>query len=126
MDLNDTAQEEQFRSQIRTWLADNLPQGWETLAHGEREVRIETSARDELSELRADAPAVVRRIFPEVDRLYAARGDTTVTQVNALHCLHAIREHGGQARMVQLGPVSHEISDFLALPRIVRWFQSLH
>jgi alkylation response protein AidB-like acyl-CoA dehydrogenase len=37
MDLNDTAQEEQFRSQIRTWLADNLPQGWETLAHGERE-----------------------------------------------------------------------------------------
>jgi hypothetical protein len=59
-------------------------------------------------------------------RLYAARGDTTVTQVNALHCLHAIREHGGQARMVQLGPVSHEISDFLALPRIVRWFQALH
>jgi len=29
---------------------------------------------DELAELRADAPAVVRRIFPEVDELYAARG----------------------------------------------------
>ncbi|MGH3410291.1 MAG: alpha/beta hydrolase family protein, partial [Streptosporangiaceae bacterium] len=58
-------------------------------------------------------------------RLYAARGDTTVTQVNTLHCLHAIREHGGRARMVQLGRVSHDISDFLALPRIVRWFQAL-
>ena len=30
--------------------------------------------REELPELRADAPAVVRRIFPEVDELYAARG----------------------------------------------------
>jgi UDP-glucose 4-epimerase len=29
---------------------------------------------DELAELRADAPAVVRRIYPEVDELYAARG----------------------------------------------------
>lgn len=29
---------------------------------------------DELAELRADAPAVVRRIHPEVDELYAARG----------------------------------------------------
>jgi UDP-glucose 4-epimerase len=30
--------------------------------------------RDELAELRADAPAVVRRIYPEVDQLYAANG----------------------------------------------------
>ena len=30
--------------------------------------------RDELAELRADAPAVVRRLYPDVDRLYAARG----------------------------------------------------
>jgi UDP-glucose 4-epimerase len=29
---------------------------------------------EELAELRADAPAVVRRIFPQVDELYAARG----------------------------------------------------
>jgi len=29
---------------------------------------------EELAELRADAPAVVRRLFPEVDQLYAARG----------------------------------------------------
>jgi UDP-glucose 4-epimerase len=30
--------------------------------------------REELAELRADAPAVVRRIFPDVDQLYTARG----------------------------------------------------
>jgi UDP-glucose 4-epimerase len=30
--------------------------------------------RDQLAELRADAPAVVRRLFPDVDALYAARG----------------------------------------------------
>jgi UDP-glucose 4-epimerase len=30
--------------------------------------------REELAELRADAAAVVRRIFPDVDQLYAARG----------------------------------------------------
>jgi UDP-glucose 4-epimerase len=30
--------------------------------------------RDDVAELRRDAPAVVRRLFPEVDALYAARG----------------------------------------------------
>ena len=59
-------------------------------------------------------------------RLYAARGDKTVTQVNALHCLRAIRAHHGRVRLVQLGAVSHNISDFLALPKIVRWFHTLH
>ena len=57
-------------------------------------------------------------------RLYAARGDTTVTQVNAQHCQQAIRAHHGQVRLVELGAVSHDISDFLALPKIVRWFQA--
>ncbi len=57
-------------------------------------------------------------------RLYAARGDTTVTQVNAQHCLQTIRAHHGHARLVQLGAVSHNISDFLALPKIVRWFDT--
>lgn len=57
-------------------------------------------------------------------RLYAARGDTTVTQVNAQHCLQAIRARHGDARLVQLGAVSHNISDFLALPKIVRWFHT--
>jgi hypothetical protein len=59
-------------------------------------------------------------------RLYAASGDTTVTQVNAQHCLQAIRARHGYARLVQLGAVSHDISDFLALPKIVRWFRTFH
>ena len=57
-------------------------------------------------------------------RLYAASGDTTVTQVNAQHCRQTIRAHHGQVRLVQLGAVSHNISDFLALPKIVRWFRA--
>jgi len=57
-------------------------------------------------------------------RLYAASGDTTVTQVNARHCRHAIRTRHGHVRLVQLGAVSHNVSDFLALPKIVRWFQA--
>lgn len=58
-------------------------------------------------------------------RLYAARGDTTVTQVNAQHCARAISSHGGRAELVQLGPVDHDTSDFIALPQIVRWFLRL-
>jgi hypothetical protein len=58
-------------------------------------------------------------------RLYAASGDTTVTQANAQHCLQNIRTRHGHVRLVQLGAVSHDISDFLALPKIVRWFQTL-
>jgi hypothetical protein len=57
-------------------------------------------------------------------RLYAASGDTTMTQVNAQHRLKAIRARQGNARLVQLGAVSHNISDFLALPKIVRWFRT--
>jgi len=57
-------------------------------------------------------------------RLYAASGDTTVTQVNAQNCRQTIRAHHGQVRLVQLGAVSHNISDFLALPKIVRWFHT--
>lgn len=69
-------------------------------------------------------------------RLYAARGDKTVTQVNALHCLQAIRAHHGQVTLVQLGAVSqpapvpsvfrgHDISAFVALPKVLRWFLAI-
>ena len=70
-------------------------------------------------------------------RLYAARGDKTVTQVNALHCLRAIRAHHGRVRLVQLGAVSqpapavpaafraHDISAFIALPKVLRWFLAI-
>jgi hypothetical protein len=56
-------------------------------------------------------------------RLFAASGDTTVTQVNAEHCASAIQAHGGNVEVIQLGHVDHGTSDILALPRIVRWFQ---
>jgi hypothetical protein len=69
-------------------------------------------------------------------RLYAASGDQTVTQVNALHCLQAIRARHGQVRLVQLGAVSqpapvppafrgHDISAFIALPEVLRWFLAI-
>jgi Secretory lipase len=58
-------------------------------------------------------------------RLYAARGDTTVTDVNAEICAARIRSAPGDVRLVQLGDVDHDVSDFLALPRVVRWFQAL-
>jgi alkylation response protein AidB-like acyl-CoA dehydrogenase len=35
MDLNYTIEEEQFRDQVRSWLAANLPVGWQSLASGE-------------------------------------------------------------------------------------------
>jgi hypothetical protein len=58
-------------------------------------------------------------------RLYAASGDTTVTQVNAQQCARAIRARGGSVQLIQLGQVGHDTSDFVALPQIVRWFSEL-
>lgn len=69
-------------------------------------------------------------------RLYAARGDRTVTQVNSLHCLQALRAHHGRVRLVQLGAVSqpssvppafraHDISAFVALPEVLGWFLTI-
>jgi len=48
-----------------------------------------------------------------------------VTQVNAKRCWQTIRTHHGHALLVQLGAVSHNVSDFLALPKIVRWLHAL-
>jgi hypothetical protein len=58
-------------------------------------------------------------------KLFAARGDTTVTQVNAEQCVRAIRARGGHAQMIQVGDVSHDVSAFVSLPQIVRWFLQL-
>ena len=41
--------------------------------------------RDELAELRADAPAVVRRLYPEVDELYAAAGWTLFPSLDRVY-----------------------------------------
>jgi hypothetical protein len=57
--------------------------------------------------------------------MFAASGDTTVTPADAAQCAAAIRSQGGNVRLVQLGNVSHDVSDFLALHQIVRWFAAL-
>ncbi len=58
-------------------------------------------------------------------RLYAARGDTVVTDVNAEHCQRTLAARGSSVRIIPLGDVSHDVSDFVALPRILRWFGTL-
>ena len=58
-------------------------------------------------------------------RMFAASGDTTVTPADAAQCAATIRSHGGNVTLVQLGNVSHDVSDFLALHQIVRWFLTL-
>ena len=61
-------------------------------------------------------------------RLYAASGDLQGTPVNSVDCLRAIRARGGDASLIGLGSVAHFgvnghfVSNFLALPKIVRWF----
>jgi hypothetical protein len=63
-------------------------------------------------------------------RLYAASGDSQVTPVNSADCVRAIRARGGDASLVGLGSVGHfglvghDISAFLGLPKVVRWFAS--
>jgi hypothetical protein len=53
-------------------------------------------------------------------KLFAASGDTTVVPADATQCARVIH-----APVVQLGDVSHDVSDFVALPQILRWFQQL-
>lgn len=56
-------------------------------------------------------------------RLYAAAGDHTVTQANAQHCQQALKRRGRDVPLIELGAVSHDVSDFIALPEIVTWFR---
>jgi hypothetical protein len=55
-------------------------------------------------------------------RIYAAAGDRTVPRANAQHCQHDLRQHGRDVRLVGLGDVDHDVSDFVALPEILTWF----
>jgi hypothetical protein len=54
--------------------------------------------------------------------LYAARGDTTVAETNALVCARRLRARRAAVRVIELGTVDHDVSDFLGLPRMLRWF----
>src|SRR4051794_31927108 len=53
--------------------------------------------RDDLAELRADAPAVVRRRFPEYDALYAARGWRMFDSIERVYDNARAREELGWA-----------------------------
>ena len=57
--------------------------------------------------------------------LYAARGDTVVTELNAQRCQRIIRAHAGHSHIIELGNVTHDVTDFIALPRILGWFMDL-
>jgi hypothetical protein len=86
------------------------PEFYTWFQHPTGALRDALAANDTCSGWRPDVPV----------KLFAASGDTTVTQVNAEQCGKAIG-----APVVQLGDVSHRVSDFVALPQILRWFLQL-
>ena len=56
-------------------------------------------------------------------RLYAARGDTTVAEANTLVCARRLRTHRARVHITELGEVDDDVSDFVALPQVLRWFR---
>jgi hypothetical protein len=59
-------------------------------------------------------------------RLYAARGDRDSVIANAWHCQAALRAHGAHVPVIDVGPVDHDHSLVLALPKLLAWFQHLN
>jgi len=98
---------------------------------------LETSILDRLSGPLCDAVTGRTDSQALLERIEWASGDEAVTQVNAQHCQQAIAAHHGRARLIQLGPVSeqapgqppawrgHNLSAFVALPKVLRWFETL-
>jgi dienelactone hydrolase len=58
-------------------------------------------------------------------RLYAASGDRDSVIANAWHCQAALRAHGADVPVIDVGPVDHNNSLALALPKLLAWFQQL-
>ena len=59
-------------------------------------------------------------------RLYAARADRDSVIANAWHCQRALRAHGADVSVIDVGPVDHVTSLVLALPKLLSWFQQLN
>jgi hypothetical protein len=59
-------------------------------------------------------------------RLYAARADRDSVIANAWHCQAALRAHGADVPVIDVGPVDHNHSLALALPQLLTWFQHLN
>jgi UDP-glucose 4-epimerase len=53
--------------------------------------------RDDLAELRADAPAVVRRLFPDYEAIYAERGWSMFPTIDRVYDNTRAREELGWA-----------------------------
>jgi pimeloyl-ACP methyl ester carboxylesterase len=58
-------------------------------------------------------------------RLYIGTADRTVANLNSTHCQAALRTHGVNAPIIDVGDVDHSPSARLALPQIVTWFNGL-
>jgi hypothetical protein len=59
-------------------------------------------------------------------RLYAARADRDSVIANAWHCQAALAIHGTRVPVIDVGPVDHDTSLVLALPKLMAWFQHLN
>ncbi|WP_328770077.1 alpha/beta hydrolase family protein [Streptomyces sp. NBC_00286] len=55
-------------------------------------------------------------------RLYAAAGDPSNLPINTERCRDALRRHGGNASIVDLGDIDHVTSEQHAVPAVARWF----
>lgn len=58
-------------------------------------------------------------------RLYIGTADRTVANLNATHCQAALRAHGVNAPIIDVGNVDHSGSARVALPPILTWFNHL-
>jgi Secretory lipase len=58
-------------------------------------------------------------------RLYMAAGDEPAVNANSLHCQEALRTHGVDAPLHDVGPVGHLDSNRLGTAAVVRWFLQL-
>jgi predicted esterase len=58
-------------------------------------------------------------------RLYAASRDRAVTSTNSEHCARELRARHAHVDVIQLGPVDHFPSMFVATPEVLDWFAHL-
>lgn len=58
-------------------------------------------------------------------RLYMAAGDEQAANANSVHCQAALRAHGVDAPLIDVGPVGHLDSNRLGTAATVRWFSQL-
>jgi hypothetical protein len=58
-------------------------------------------------------------------RLYAAHADTQVSYQNSVSCQRALRAHGRDVPLIDLGALDHFLSERAGLPPVLAWFEQL-